>query len=332
MSQTIKRVAIIGGNRIPFVRSNTAYMGVSNQDMLTATLEGLCQRYGLADKTVGEVTGGAVMKHSKDFNLVRESLLGTSLSPATPCVDIQQACGTGLQAVNIIANKIALGQIDSGIACGSDTTSDAPIGLSEALRQVLLKVNAAKTGGERIKALLALRPWHIGITIPQNGEPRTGLSMGGHTEITAKQWQIPRDEQDKIAAASHQNLAAAYERGFFKDLMTEFAGVERDIAQGAEFAVHSWMDAYGREADDFAMHAPENRQYLDYYREMGMSAEQARSFYAFTNSVPHARALWLDASDMRRWTGRKTQRAQSPARYQQAQPAPTLTYANVTFS
>ncbi|MDP7326297.1 MAG: alpha/beta hydrolase [Qipengyuania citrea] len=110
------------------------------------------------------------------------------------------------------------------------------------------------------------------------------------------------------------------------------AGVERDIAQGAEFAVHSWMDAYGREADDFAMHAQENRQYLDYYREMGMSAEQARSFYAFTNSVPHARALWLDASDMRRWTGRKTQRAQSPARYQQAQPAPTLTYANVTFS
>ena len=228
MSQTIRRVGIIGGNRIPFVRSNTAYMGVSNQDMLTATLEGLSRRYGLADKAVGEVVGGAVMKHSKDFNLVRESLLGTSMSPTIPCVDIQQACGTGLQAVNMVANKIALGQIDSGVACGSDTTSDAPIGVSEALRQVLIKVNAAKTGGDRVKALLGLRPWHIGISIPRNGEPRTGLSMGEHTEITAKEWQIPRDEQDKIAAASHQNLAAAYERGFFDDLITEFAGVSTD--------------------------------------------------------------------------------------------------------
>ncbi|GAB5452470.1 MAG: acetyl-CoA C-acetyltransferase [Halioglobus sp.] len=228
MSTQVRRVAILGGNRIPFVRSNTAYTAVSNQDMLTATLSGLEQRFDLANKAVGEVVGGAVMKHSKDFNLVRESVLGTRLSPTTPCIDIQQACGTGLQAVNLVANKIALGQIDSGIACGSDTTSDAPIGVAEGLRQVLLKVNAARTTGQRLKALAGLRPWHLGIAIPRNEEPRTGLSMGGHTEVTAKQWQIPREEQDRLALASHQNLAAAYERGFFEDLVTPFRGVERD--------------------------------------------------------------------------------------------------------
>lgn len=228
MGQTIRRVAIVGGNRIPFVRSNSAYTAVSNQQMLTAALAGLEARYALADKGIGEVVGGAVMKHSKDFNLVRESVLDTALPATTPCIDIQQACGTGLQAVNIVANKIALGQIDSGIACGSDTTSDAPIGVSEGLRQVLLRVNAARSGGERLKALLGLRPWHLGINIPRNEEPRSGLSMGGHTELTAKEWKIPRDEQDALALASHKNLAAAYERGFFDDLMTTFKGLDRD--------------------------------------------------------------------------------------------------------
>lgn len=228
MNQVVRRVAIIGGNRIPFVRSNTAYTAVSNQQMLTSTLAGLEARYALAGKNVGEVVGGAVMKHSKDFNLVRESVLDTALPPDTPCIDIQQACGTGLQAVNIVANKIALGQIDSGIACGSDTTSDAPIGVSEGLRQVFLRVNAARSSGERLKALLGLRPWHLGISIPRNEEPRSGLSMGGHTEVTAKQWSIPRDEQDALALASHKNLAAAYERGFFDDLMTSFKGLDKD--------------------------------------------------------------------------------------------------------
>ncbi|MDZ7784725.1 MAG: acetyl-CoA C-acetyltransferase [Halioglobus sp.] len=228
MTEPLRRVAVIGGNRIPFVRSNTAYTAVSNQQMLTAVLTGLSQRYGLAQKPVGEVVGGAVVKHSRDFNLVRESVLDTDLAPTTPCIDIQQACATGLQAANIIANKIALGQIDSGIACGSDTTSDAPIGVSEGLRQVLLRVNAARTTGQRLKALAALRPWHLGISIPRNEEPRTGLSMGGHTEETAREWQIPREDQDRLALASHHNLAAAYERGFFDDLMTPFRGVERD--------------------------------------------------------------------------------------------------------
>lgn len=228
MTEPLRRVAVIGGNRIPFVRSNTAYTAVSNQQMLTAVLAGLSQRYGLAQKPVGEVVGGAVVKHSRDFNLVRESVLDTDLAATTPCIDIQQACATGLQAANIIANKIALGQIDSGIACGSDTTSDAPIGVSEGLRQVLLRVNAARTTGQRLKALGALRPWHLGISIPRNEEPRTGLSMGGHTEETAREWQIGREDQDRLALASHHNLAAAYERGFFDDLITPFCGVERD--------------------------------------------------------------------------------------------------------
>lgn len=228
MNQSVRRVAILGGNRIPFARSNTAYTAVSNQEMLTAALAGLEQRFHLAGKGIGEIVGGAVMKHSRDFNLVRESALGTALPPEIPCIDIQQACGTGLQAVNIVANKIALGQIDSGIACGSDTTSDAPIGVSEGLRQVLLRVNAARTGGERFKALLGLRPWHLGINIPRNEEPRTGLSMGGHTEVTAKAWRISRQAQDALALASHQNLALAYDEGFFDDLVTPFRGLKKD--------------------------------------------------------------------------------------------------------
>ncbi len=228
MAQTVQRVAIIGGNRIPFVRSNTAYFGINNQQMLTAAIEGLVQRYQLQGVELGDVVAGAVMKHSRDFNLTRESVLGTSLAPTTPSYDIQQACGTGLQAINLVANKIALGQIDAGIAGGVDTTSDAPIGVSEGLRKILLQVNRARTTGERLKPFLKLRPKDVGIQIPVNSEPRTGMSMGQHTEITAKAWQIPRAEQDALACASHRNLAAAYERGFFDDLMSSFNGVSRD--------------------------------------------------------------------------------------------------------
>jgi acetyl-CoA C-acetyltransferase len=228
MSQAIKRVAIIGGNRIPFTRSNTAYFGVSNQSMLTAAIEGLVQRYNLQGERLGDVVAGAVMKHSRDFNLTRESVLGTSLDPNTPCFDIQQACGTGLQAVNIIANQIALGQIEAGIAGGVDTTSDAPIGVSEGLRKILLQVNKARSFGDRVKPFLQLRPKDVGVLIPANAEPRTRMSMGEHTEVTAKAWQIPRDQQDELACASHKNLGAAYDRGFFDDLITPFNGVSKD--------------------------------------------------------------------------------------------------------
>jgi acetyl-CoA C-acetyltransferase len=223
-----RRVAIVGGNRIPFARSNGQYATASNQDMFTAALDGLVSRFGLQDERLGEVAAGAVLKHSRDFNLARESVLGSRLSAATPAYDVQQACGTGLQAVIQVANKIALGQIDSGVAGGVDTTSDAPLGLNEDLRQIFLELNRAKSLGARLKALTKLRPTQIVPDIPRNAEPRTGLSMGEHAALTAKEWGVSREAQDELAAASHQKLAAAYERGFFGDLLTPYQGLTRD--------------------------------------------------------------------------------------------------------
>ena len=225
---TIRRVAIVGANRIPFARSNSVYATASNQDMLTAALDGLVDRCNLGGKRIGEVVAGAVLKHSRDFNLTRECVLSTKLDPQTTAYDIQQACGTGLEAAILVANKIALGQIDSGIAGGVDTTSDAPMALSDGLRGVLLEINRSKTPADRLKAASKLRPKHFIPSFPRNGEPRTGLAMGDHAAITAAEWQIPREEQDKLAIASHQKLAAAYERGFFNDLITPYLGLKRD--------------------------------------------------------------------------------------------------------
>ena len=223
-SQT-RRVAVLGGNRIPFARSNSVYAGVSNQEMLTATIDGLVARFGLEGEVVGEVVAGAVLKHSRDFNLTRESVLGSKLAPETPATDIQQACGTGLQAAIQVANKIALGQIECGIAGGTDTTSDAPVAISDKLRKKLMNVNTAKDTVGKLKALGSIRPGDIGLDVPQNGEPRTRLSMGEHAALTALEWRITREAQDELAAASHQNMAAAYERGFFADQITAFRGV-----------------------------------------------------------------------------------------------------------
>ncbi len=228
MQSSTRRVAVLGGNRIPFARSNTAYATASNQEMLTAALDGLVARFGLEGERVGEFVAGAVLKHSRDFNLAREAVLGSRLAPETPAADIQQACGTGLQAAIYVANKIALGNIDVGIAGGSDTTSDAPIAISEKLRKKLIKVNQQKDNVGRIKALGAIRPTDLGIEIPQNGEPRTGLSMGEHAALTALEWQITREAQDELAVASHHNLAASYDRGFQDDLITPFNGLDRD--------------------------------------------------------------------------------------------------------
>ena len=228
MKTSTRRVAVIGGNRIPFARSNTVYAEASNQDMLTAAIDGLVTRFGLEGERLGEVVAGAVLKHSRDFNLTRESVLGSKLSPETPATDIQQACGTGLQAAIQVANKIALGQIEVGIAGGTDTTSDAPVAISDKLRKKLVKVNAARDTKGRLAALGQIRPGDIGLEIPQNGEPRTGLSMGDHAALTALEWQVGREEQDELAAASHQHLAAAYDAGFLADQITPFRGVERD--------------------------------------------------------------------------------------------------------
>lgn len=224
----IRRVAVIGGNRIPFARSNTAYSKLSNQEMLTSALRGLVDRYDLQGKRLGEVVAGAVIKHSRDFNLTREAVLSSGLAPETSAYDIQQACGTGLEAAILVANKIALGQIECGVAGGTDTTSDAPIGVGEGLREILLDLNRAKTTGERLKILGRFRPGHLLPLIPENSEPRTGMAMGDHCQVTAHEWGIPRDEQDQLAYESHQKLAAAYMDGFFDDLVTPLAGLERD--------------------------------------------------------------------------------------------------------
>ena len=223
-----RRVAIVGGNRIPFARSNTVYATASNQEMLISALDGLVERFNLHGERLGEVVAGAVLKHSRDFNLTRECVLGSRLAPETPAYDLQQACGTGLEAALLVANKIALGQIECGIAGGVDTTSDAPIGVNEGLRQILLQANRGKSTGEKIKSLLQIRPRHLAPAIPRNGEPRTGLSMGEHCELMAQTWAIPRDEQDQLAVASHQKLVAAYAEGWHDDLLTPFRGLTRD--------------------------------------------------------------------------------------------------------
>src|SRR5580698_3798685 len=174
----VRRVAIIGGNRIPFARSNTAYATASNQDMLTFTLQGLIDRYNLHGERLGEVAAGAVIKHSRDFNLTRESVLSTTLAKETPAYDVQQACGTGLEAAILVVNKIALGQIDVGIAGGVDTASDAPIALNDRLRKILLEANRAKTNGQKFAAIAKIRPSMLVPATPTNGEPRTKMSMG----------------------------------------------------------------------------------------------------------------------------------------------------------
>ena len=228
MSQnTVRRVAIIGGNRIPFARSNGAYFTASNTDMFTAALNGLVERFNLQGQRLGEVVAGAVLKHSRDFNMTRECVLNTALAPETPAYDIQQACGTGLQAAFLVANKIALGQIEVGIAGGVDTTSDAPIAFGDGLRKALLELNIAKTAKDRLKALTKINVKDL-MDAPKNGEPRTGLSMGDHQAITTLEWGISREAQDELAASSHQKMAAAYEEGFFADLVTPFLGLERD--------------------------------------------------------------------------------------------------------
>ncbi len=224
-----RRAVVLGGNRIPFARQNGPYANASNQDMLTVALDGLVSRFGLQGEAMGEVAAGAVLKHPRDFNLTRESVLGSALAPQTPAYDLQQACGTGLETIVNVANKIALGQIESAIAGGVDTTSDAPIAVNEDFRQLLMRVNRERSTAARLRLLATgLRPGHVVPEIPRNAEPRTGLSMGEHQAISTARWRITREEQDEYAAGSHRKLAAAYERGFFTDLMTPYLGLERD--------------------------------------------------------------------------------------------------------
>src|ERR1041384_6751254 len=232
-----RKVAILGGARIPFARNNTAYFEKSNRDMLTAALKAVVDKFQLHGERLGEVAAGAVLKHSRDFNLTRESALSCGLAPETPASDVQMACGTGLQATIHMSNKIALGQIESAIAGGVDTASDAPIGVNEKLRRLLLEANRAKTTGQRLKALAGFRPSMLAPNIPAVTEPRTKLSMGQHCEIMAKEWNIAREDQDQLAYEPHSHAARSYESGFYADLIVPFGGLDRDNNLRADISI-----------------------------------------------------------------------------------------------
>ena len=225
---TLRRVAILGGMRIPFARSNTAYAESSNQDMLTAAMRALVEKFGLDGEPVGEVGAGAVIKHPRDWNLAREATLGSGLHPRTPAYDLQRACGTSLTAAIQLGQRIALGEIDCAIAGGADTASDVPLGYRTKLQRAVLRANRAKSLGERLSPFLSLRPKDFAPGTPGVVEPRTGLSMGEHTELMAKEWKIGRAEQDQLAFESHGKAAAAWRTGFFADLVVPFRGLETD--------------------------------------------------------------------------------------------------------
>ena len=223
-----RKVAVVGYNRIPFARHNTSYANASNQDMMLAAMGGLIERYKLQGQRLGEVAGGAVIKHSREFNLMRECVLGSSLDPTTPACDIQQACDTGIEAAVYIGNKIARGQIEVGIAGGVDSVSQVPIVLSEPVRKILLEARRAKSFRERLGKFLKIRFKDLIPVAPGIDEPRSGLSMGGHTEITAQYYGISREEQDAFALLSHQKMSKAYDEGFFDDMLTPYLGLTRD--------------------------------------------------------------------------------------------------------
>ncbi len=228
MTDSLQRVAIIGGSRIPFCRSNTIYAEKTNLDMLSASLQGLVDRFDLGGVQLDEVVAGAVTTHSKDWNLAREATLSTTLSPLTPGITLQQACGTSLQAVLILGAKIAAGQIDAGIAAGTDSTSDAPIVFSRKFARRMIRLSGARSLQQRLKILRGIGPSELKPVPPANGEPRTLLSMGQHCERMAREWSIGRDEQDLLAATSHLRAAAAYEEGFYDELIVPWGGVCRD--------------------------------------------------------------------------------------------------------
>ena len=228
MTGSLRRVAILGGSRIPFCRSNTLYADLSNQDMMAAAMNGLADKYRLKGVHIDEVVGGAVVSHSRDFNLAREAVLSTKLAPSTPGVTLIQACGTSLQAALGSGAKIAAGQIDSAIAMGSDTTSDAPIVFSKKFSQRLVKVGQQKTALDKLKTFKGFAPGELTPQPPTVAEPRTGLSMGQHCELMAQEWKIARSDQDQLAFESHRKAAEAYRSGYMDDLIVPCAGVYRD--------------------------------------------------------------------------------------------------------
>jgi acetyl-CoA C-acetyltransferase len=288
----LRTAVVVGGNRIPFARAGGSYAGASNTDMLTAAIDGLVARYGLAGKRVGEVAGGAVLKHSRDFNLTREAVLGSALAPTTPAVDLQQACATGLEAAVYVANKIRVGMIDDGIAGGVDSVSDSPMAVSDGLRKALLAANAAKTLPARLRALSSIRPADLLPDPPAVVEPRTGLSMGDHQALTTKRWGITREAQDEVAMASHLNLARAWGEGFFDDLVTPYLRVQKDQGVRPDTTMEKLAKlspVFGR-GDDATMTAGNSTGFFD----GAAVAYLAEESYAHANHLP-VLAKFVDA-------------------------------------
>jgi acetyl-CoA C-acetyltransferase len=228
MTQAPRRVAILGGVRIPFARANGAYMEAGNPDMLTAAMRALVLKFNLEKQKIGEVAAGAVIKHSRDWNLARECTLGSGLDPTTPAYDLQRACGTSLSAVAQLGNRIALGELDSAIAGGADSASDIPLSYSPKLQRTVLALARGKTWTDKLSTIGSVRPGDLKPAAPGIAEPRTGLSMGQHCEEMAKEWAIDRRSQDELALASHKNAAAAWQSGFFQDLVIPFGDLQRD--------------------------------------------------------------------------------------------------------
>jgi acetyl-CoA C-acetyltransferase len=228
VGSTVRRVAIVGGSRIPFARAHTAYTNVGNPEMLTAAFRGVVDRFNLRGERLGDAAAGAVMKHSRDWNLVRECVMSSGLAFETPGYDLQRACGTSLEATIQLANKIALGQIDSALAGGVDTVSDPPVVFSRDYQQLLLRSFRARSAWEKVRPFFGVRPRHFKPVLPGVIEPRTGLSMGQSTERMAQTWNITREEQDLLALESHKRAVAAYDSGFYNDLVVEFQGLKTD--------------------------------------------------------------------------------------------------------
>ncbi len=269
------RVAVIGGSRIPFCRAHSVYRNCSNFDMMTAALEGVVNKYDLKGQTLGDVALGAVLKHSRDWNLARESVIESGLSPRTPGVDLQRACGTSLEACIMIANKIALGQIDAGIGGGVDTISDPPIVYNDDYRQVLLEAFRARSLVQRITPWFKLRPKHFKPQFPGVTEPRTGLSMGESMELTAQEWDIPREHQDQLALASHMKAAAAYDAGWYEDLVVPFMDCEEDnnIRRDTTFEKLSTLKPVFSKDDDATMTAGNSTPLTDGAAAVLLSSE-----------------------------------------------------------
>ena len=228
VGSAVRRVAIVGGVRIPFARAHSAYAKATNEEMLTAAFRGVVERFKLNGMRLGDAAAGAVIKHTKDYNLTRECVLSAGLDPQTPGVDLQRACGTSLEAAILIGNKIALGQIDSGLAGGTDSISDAPIVYPRSYQQLLLQSFRGRSAWQRLMPFLSLRPHHFKPVLPAVVEPRTGLSMGQSTELMAKRWKVSREDQDQLAYESHMKASAAWREGFYNDLVVEFAGLKID--------------------------------------------------------------------------------------------------------